>query len=104
MKESTPISQAEQICRAVCIRHALSNFLGISSIQLEASHEIRGAVETTDLYQALKALPGEDVDLDHFSDDQRQLLSLALELDEREVLYLLECATGKDDELDHSPL
>ena len=98
MDKTDSILQAEEICRAMCIRQALARFLKISPDQLENSEGLKNAALAPEFSIALSALAGDGADSDLFSDDQRSLLSTALQLSEQEILYLLECAADKADE------
>lgn len=99
LDKTDTIAQAEQICRAVCVRHALARFLQLSPDQLDDLDVDGEGKLSPDLSVTLNALVGDETPRDLFSDDQRQLLSIALQLNEQEVLYLLECAANRGGEL-----
>lgn len=97
MDDPGPIRDATQIARADSVRKALARFLKVSPDLLCGSDAFQDDTITSELSKALQAVAGADVSPEQFSDDQRLLLSRALQLSEQEVLYLLECAANKDD-------
>ena len=100
MSKTETILNAQQICRAVCVRHALARFLQLSPDELDSYEQAEESEHVSMLSASLNALAGDASSFDLFSDDQRRLLSIALQLSEQEILYLLECAIERDDALD----
>jgi hypothetical protein len=97
LDDPSPIKDAKQIARADSVRKALARFLKVSPDLLGGPDAFQDEAITSELSAALEAVAGDDGGPEHFSDDQRLLLSRALQLSEEEVLYLLECAANKDD-------